>query len=131
MRVIVDRPPMFDEINDRFNVAGKSVLFAWGDAIYNPMGVIIPPCLMDHEAVHGQRQIEMGVENWWRSYISSRAFRLEEEIPAHQAEYQSLLKENSNRNARRGALKQVAKRLSAPLYGRLISSASARKVLAA
>ena len=129
MRVIHERPPMFDEINDRFHIAGKPVIFSWGDVIYNPMGIKIPPCLMLHEAMHGERQIKLGVERWWEAYISSDHFRLQEEILAHQVEYRSLLRGSNNRRDRRGALKVVAKRLAAPLYGRMISVTGAKKVL--
>ena len=129
-RVVFDHPPMFDEINAKFHVAGKPVIFSWGDLIYNPERITIPPHLMVHEAMHGERQTKHGVEQWWRDYIDSKAFRLDEEILAHQVEYRALLRANgSNRQARRGYLKQVAKRLSGPLYGGMITSARARKVL--
>lgn len=120
---------MFDKIDAKFRVAGKPVIFSWGDLIYNPMRITIPAHLMVHEAMHGERQVQWGIEQWWRDYIDSATFRLEEEILAHQVEYRTLLRESGNRRARRGHLKQVAKRLSAPLYGGIISSARARKLL--
>ena len=55
MRIIYDRPPLFEEINARFKLP-SGVIFAWGDIIYNPTRVHIPPSLMAHEAVHGRRQ---------------------------------------------------------------------------
>ena len=122
---------MFDEINAKFRIAGKPVLFCWGDVIYNPMRVRIPPHLMVHEEMHGWRQGQWGIEQWWRDYIDSEAFRLEEEILAHQVEYRSLLRGAKNRQARRGCLKQTAKRLAAPLYGRMIGLAKARELLLA
>lgn len=45
MRVIYELPPMFGEIDAKFHIANKPVLFSWGDIIYNPMRVNIPPCL--------------------------------------------------------------------------------------
>ena len=128
-RVVFDRPPMFAEIDAKFHVAGKPVIFSWGDLIYNPERITIPPHLLVHEAMHGWRQRKWGIEQWWRDYIDSPASRLEEEILAHRAEYAALLRVNSNRHARRGHLKQVAKRLAAPLYGGMISAVKARKVL--
>lgn len=130
MRVISERPPMFDEIDARFRIAGKPIIFAWGDVIYNPAGIAIPPHLMAHEEFHGWRQTQWtSIEQWWKDYIDNDAFRLEEEILAHQVEYRTLLRVSSNRRARRGYLKQTAKRLAAPLYGRMITLAKARKVL--
>ena len=61
MRVVFGRPPMFDEINAKFHIAGKPVIFSWGDLIYNPARVTTPPHLMVHEAMHGERQENRGV----------------------------------------------------------------------
>ena len=129
MRIVFDRPPMFAEINAKFHIAGKPVIFSWGGLIYNPERITIPPHLMVHEAMHGQRQSRLGIERWWRDYIDSPAFRLEEEVLAHQVEYAALLRVNSNRHARRSYLKQVAKRLAGPLYGGMITTAKARGLL--
>lgn len=129
MKVVFERPPMFDEINAKFKVAGKPILFSCGDVIYNPLRATIPPQLMAHEAMHGERQINLGVEKWWRAYIDIPSFRLEEEILAHQVEYRSLMRAGGNRQARRRYLKEVAKRLAGPLYGKMISPARAQKLL--
>lgn len=133
MRVVVAKPPLFDEIDTAFGIAGKPVIFAFGDTIYNPMGVRIGEELMAHEAVHGKRQ-GSDVEGWWRRYIADPEFRLEEELPAHVAEYRAFCLNNTKghaRNARRLALHHIAARLASPLYGRLISYEAARKALKA
>lgn len=133
MRVVTALPPMFAEIDAAFDVADKPVIFAWGDAIYNPLGAGISPELMAHEAVHGARQ-NGDPAGWWRRYIAEPAFRLAEEVPAHQAEYQAFCEGNANghlRNARRLFLRGLASRLSGPLYGRLISFEDARRAIKA
>lgn len=131
MRIVIDRPPLFDQIDARFGVAGKPVVFAWGDRIYNPMGVSIPAELLAHEAVHGAQQGD-DIEGWWRRYCNDDAFRLDQEIPAHQAEYRAFCERpGRDRRARRLFLRAIAKRLSSPLYGRLISFEKARKAIAA
>jgi hypothetical protein len=116
MRIVHEVPPLFDEISARFNLAGKSVIFAWGGVIYNPDRVNIPPQLMAHEAVHGRRQAG-DPEGWWRRYLVDDVFRLEEETLAHIAEYQSLLGMSPNRQRRRSCLKTTARRMAAPFYG--------------
>jgi hypothetical protein len=131
MKVKVARPPMWDEIDAAFHVAGKAVIFAWGDTIFNPMGGPISPALMAHEAVHGKRQGPF-VEDWWHDYIVSPEFRLAEEIPAHQAEYREFCRLNTQgnaRNSRRLYLHHVASRLASPLYGRLVTYDAARKLI--
>jgi len=129
-RIIVDYPPIFDEIDAVFHIGTKPVIFSYGASIYNPQGVSIPPQLIAHEAVHGERQ-QWDVKGWWRRYIDSPQFRLEEEIPAHVAEYQWLVRDGRSRNERRMALKRTAKRMASPLYGRLVSPSQARRIISA
>lgn len=130
MRIVVAYPPMIKEIDAKFHVRNKRVIYSWGDVIYNPMASNIRPELIKHEEVHGysQRQTE-SVEEWWERYIASSSFRLKEEIPAHRAELEYLMEQALNRHAKRGALKHVAKRLAAPLYGRMTTTAEARRIL--
>ena len=128
-QIINDYPPLFDEIDAAFNVRGKSIMFSFGDRLYNPEGIEIPPELVAHEAVHGERQSSgQRVRDWWRRYMADRLFRLNEEIPAHQAEYRYLL-EHGNRYQRCSALRRTAARLAAPLYGRLIPPNAAELLL--
>ncbi len=129
VRIVHEPPPLFDEIDAAFKVAGQPVIFAWGHRIYNPERIEIPPQLISHEAVHGHRQ-GRDIEGWWRRYIDEPAFRLAEEIPAHQAEYLAMVELAINRNERRRALKTVAKRMAGPLYGALITASQARATLA-
>ena len=130
MRIVFERPPMFDEIDAKFRIAGKPILFSWGELLYNPMRISVPAHLIVHEEMHGWRQGQcVSIEAWWKRYIDSPSFRLEEEILAHQAEYRSLLRRGGNRNARRRHLKQTARRLAAPLYGRMISPSRAQALL--
>ncbi len=130
MRIVFERPPLFDLINAKFHIAGRPVIFAWGDIIYNPQRMPVPSHLMAHESVHGQRQ-GSDIEGWWHHYIDDPGFRLAEEILGHRAEYRHLLEQCSNRHARRTYLKQTAKRLSSPLYGGVVTAAKARGLLLA
>ncbi len=128
--IIAELPPMFDQINAAFPINLKTVMFSWGDRIYNPGGLPIPSALIDHEAVHGERQLAFSsIEDWWYRYIESPAFRLAEETPAHRAEYQWLVAHALDRNQRRVALKKTAARLAAPLYGKIVTIAKARSLI--
>lgn len=124
MKIIAAYPPNYAEIKAAFGavVCRPGVIFTYGKAIYCPSGRVTPQ-LVAHEHVHSLRQGD-DPEGWWRRYISDRAFRLAEEIPAHQAEYRAhgLL----SRNLRRFTLATIAKRLSSPLYGSLISFEDAK-----
>lgn len=122
-------PPMFRQINAAFRVRGKPVLFCWGDTIYNPAGITIHPSIRAHEAVHVQQQAGIDPELWWKRYIDDKGFRLDQEIPAHRAEYQWWV--NCSDEWDLSALDRVAARLCSPLYGSLIGHEEARRLLIA
>ena len=126
-RIVRGYPLLIDRIHAQFGVRGKPVIYAWGDIIYNPMGIVIPPELLVHEAVHCERQ---GIDpvSWWEQYLDDELFRLDEEVLAHRAEYE-FLTHTGNRAMRRGAAAAVAGRLASPLYGRMISKADAVRAL--
>lgn len=126
MHVVYDYPPNYSDLVKVFPIT-RTVIFAWGDIIYNPGKVEITPELVEHEKIHGARQ-KPDIIGWWNQYIESPAFRLQEEIPAHQAEFMWLMR-NGNRKIKRLALKMVANKLSAPLYGQLLSPKEARKII--
>lgn len=135
MRVVKGLPPLFDEIDAAFNVRGKPVFFAWGDTIYNPAGLVVTPPIAAHERVHGDRQGK-DIAAWWRRYIAEPDFRLCEEIPAHIAEFKAMCEWKahswvSQRNMRRTYSSVLAKKLAAPLYGRLISVDDAKSLILA
>ena len=127
MKIIKAYPPMIDAIDAAFNVRGKTIFYAWGNVIYNPKGADIPPELLAHEQVHGDRQ-GSDVEGWWRKYIADPEFRLAEELCAHHVEYCYALT-HGNRLLRRKALKVVSKRLASPMYGRMISEKQAKDLI--
>lgn len=139
MDIIVAKPPMWDEISKVFQIEGKPVIFSWGRKIYNPAAVPIRPELLQHEAVHGERQIngqvngnaEESIREWWHQYLADAEFRLDEEVRAHRAEYRWLCSDQrlKDRNLREHALRNIAARLSAPLYGGMISYREARHAL--
>lgn len=122
-------PPMIDEIDREFDVRGKPVIFCWGGIIYNPMGVVVTPELEAHEGVHSLRQGRKpgDIEAWWKEYIANPTFRLEEELPAHKAEYKKFCQSHQDRNARSRFLMTVASKLAAPLYGNLLSTRDAMR----
>jgi hypothetical protein len=143
MKIVRDRPPLYEMIDQAFNIKGKPVIFAWGRKIFVPTGDLnISQALMVHEGVHGARQLrysvpglnlieneEEHIEMWWRRYIADIDFRREEEVLAHQAEYRHLCDHAGGRNQRRRHLSIIATKLSHPLYGPVMNKATARKVL--
>lgn len=127
MKIKVAPPPNLSDILKVFpEVAGKPILFAYGDTIYNPMGVFVPDELIAHEEVHSARQGAY-VADWWNSYLSSKEFRLLEEIPAHRAEYRRFCQAVKDRNQRARYASAVAGRLTSKLYELEITQQKALK----
>lgn len=124
MKIEIANPPLFDEILKVFpKAAGPGVIFAWGDTIFNPSGIEIPPALLAHEEVHGHRQrnlsydsVSSNVEEWWQKYLADPEFRYNEELHAHAAELNSLKRSVKDRNQRARLMQATAVRLLAPLY---------------
>lgn len=95
----------------------NGVIFAYGDTIYVPSGNPLPHALKVHEAVHGIRQTNLGVDFWWEKYLTDTTFRYYEELLAHAAEYKALCVGVESAKQKKKFLKQVAARLASPLYG--------------
>ena len=128
MKVDAALPPNFDDILAAFPEARMpGVMFCWGDTIYSPGSTSVADYFHAHEAVHAIQQGD-DPAGWWKKYISSLEFRLEQEIPAHRAEYQFRCKAQS-RVKRRMLLRITAKKLASPLYGNLISVGKAKAAL--
>ena len=127
MKVVKAYPPNYAKIVSVLPGAVKhGIVFTYGDTVYAPSGVELPPEIMAHEAMHCQRQHDP--EAWWAQYLADPQFRMVEELYAHAVEYEFLASQG-NRHQRRGALVLVAKKLSAPLYGRLLTPAQAQKLI--
>ena len=129
MQIVRDYPPNYLKIKDTLHPPANAI-YCYGDKIYAPGDGEVTPELIVHEQVHCDRQGD-AIEEWWDEYIYSPQFRLAEELPAHRAEYQAYLTRVPalSRPQRRRILKILAKRLSGPLYGKLISFERAKAAL--
>lgn len=132
--VIVDaRPPNFDDIVAVLPAASRpGAIFSYGETVFAPGLRDLSPSLKAHEAVHGQRQgrTDDAIRAWWERYLRDPAFRLDEELPAHRAEYRTYRNRTRDRNDVSAYLNIIADRLSGPLYGRLLTPRQARLEIA-
>lgn len=129
MRIIKAYPPIWSKIAARFPyIKGKQgILYAWGDRLFNPSGIKIGPAVIAHEEVHGERQCgdcigSDRIYEWWDRYLNDDAFRLDEEVRAHHAEWAVLAMAGAGWDT----LEALARRLSSPLYGNMIGIEEAR-----
>jgi hypothetical protein len=132
MRIVNGKPPNFKKILEAFPLASRpGTIFTYGETVYVIGASDISPCLKAHEATHVQQQMQVGPEAWWDRYIEDPAFRLEQEVPAHRAEYRCFKAMERDRNRVSHALHAIAERLAGPLYGGVISKTAARMRIAA
>lgn len=125
VRILSMYPPNYAAIRKAFPLSGKEI-FSYNNAIYNPGRGRVGPELIAHEQVHFGQQGEDS-NGWWEKYIVSAEFRLEQELEAHQAEYKTFCQYNRNTKLQSRFLHAISKRLSAPMYGNLITTAEAVK----
>lgn len=136
MKVIRAYPPNFSQIAAAFPVKGvPGIIYAYGDRIYAPGSKgDLSSWILAHEEVHGRQQNPKGpyhadmcgnceVRKWWTNYIVSPQFRLEQEIPAHRAEWEAYTAMPWAKGGQAAGhyLINIAERLSGSLYGNLIS----------
>lgn len=123
-------PDFYRKVCAAFPAArARGTIFSYGDRIFHTGPGDLPQSLLAHEYVHCARQRTIGLAEWWDRYIADPLFRLDEEIPAHVAEYKVLTGKESVRAERRRAMKLVAGRLSGPLYRHLITYDQAKEIL--
>lgn len=125
-----ENPPNIEALRAVFPIT-ESVVFAYYPHIFVPNGKPIDRQIIAHEMVHLDRQARHkdGVVGWWLDYIKDPEFRLMEEIPAHYAEWRYMLTAEPSRASRRKNLAIIAKKLSSPLYGNLVTLETAKSIL--
>ena len=127
MKLSHSLPPNYGEIV-KFVRPNPRTLFCYGDTIYAPGVETISKEIHAHELVHSKRQ-GGDPEEWWHRYLRDISFRVQEEVLAHMAEYTEHLSGSPNRHERRGYLKFVVRRLVGPLYGKILTPASAKQAV--
>lgn len=129
MKQVIAYPPNIETIDAAFTVRGKrGIIFAYGDTIYNPDNIIVTESLKAHEQVHSDRQGK-NPDAWWEKYINVPAFRLNEEIAAHRAEFRQICQSTKSREERAKCLQAISTRLASGLYLDMISPRAARAEL--
>lgn len=128
MVVLNANPPNFKKIVKTFPGASRrGVIFSYGSRIYAPQSVGVPPALIRHEGVHGDRQLAMGIEVWWDRYLVDAQFRFDEELLAHRAEYDWFRLYKPKKSE--AMLDAISKRLASDLYGSMVSVEKAKTMI--
>lgn len=125
MEIVNEYPPNIKQIEQKVTPTQNTV-FTYGDKLYNPGGHIIPPHLLRHEEVHSVRQGQNPSE-WWERYLSDPQFRIEEEVAAYQVQYSFVKAGTDSRSVKRTFLQKLARDLSSPMYGKVITFEEAKR----
>lgn len=131
MKIINERPPIWDAVCATFNIQPKNVLFTYGDIIYNPDAVEIPDHIIVHEEVHEVQQTTNGMTPalWWGKFLRDVEFRIDQESEAYAKQYAFFCKHKKDRNERSKFLMALAGMLSGPLYGQSIGRVEAMQLI--
>lgn len=127
MKVSYTYPPNYAKIIKAIPAVAqkKTIIFTYGDTIYNPGGGRIPPELDKHESTHWQQQRALGIDEWWAEYLRNNEFRFLMELEAYRAQYVAAAR--YGREARRELLNAYAKDLSSEWYGNLCTKKEAKE----
>lgn len=128
IEVVHGRPPNFQAIATVFPEAFREgVIFTYAPKAYFTGKGDLSRELKAHEAVHANRQLDMGgPDAWWERYLVDPGFRLHEELLAHRAEWQAFTRRHGP-----GVrfLNVIAARLAGPLYGKMLTVAQAKHAI--
>ena len=128
-----ENPPNIEEIQARFpSIKGqKGIIYTYDKVIYNPDGMPLTSELVAHEMTHIKQQAEHkgGVKGWWKQYLEDDGFRFAEELEAYSRQYIVFCDSVKDRNQRATYLFFLAKHLSSPQYGSIISTTDAQNIL--
>jgi len=130
MKIKLNRPLIWPLVRVFFPGAKwGQVVVTWGDTVYTPGA--IGDDLKAHEAVHTiqQKNSKLYGLYWWARYIFSPKFRIEQEIPAHQMQYEVICKVFKDRNRRERVRRQLALFLSSKIYNNMLTFDEAYKLL--
>lgn len=119
MKIVIAYPPNYEEIKKAFNPP-KTVVFTYGDTIYNPNNGLIGTDLMIHEGTHEIQQ-SLDPKKWWDRYLIDPQFRVDQEIEAYHNQYKYLKDMIKDRNQLFRHLHRLASDFSSPIYGGCIS----------
>lgn len=127
MRIVKDYPPNYNEIQSALN-PDNTMIFCFGDTVYNPTGKEIPEDILFHESIHVRQQSQFAYpELWWNKYLHSKSFRISQEVEAYYEQWQWVRKHYPLK-ASEECLTELASNL-AKLYNVGISPSQAQTII--
>jgi len=130
VKISYEKPPIFDAVCNTFQI-NPECYFTYGDTLYNPSRLPIPPEIIAHEKVHMKQQNynDNDAAIWWGKFLRDRDFRIDQEARAYGRQYEYIKYHVKDKRVTENYLDQLTKSLSGPLYGRCIEFDKARKLI--
>lgn len=131
MKIVVGKPPIFEEAHKHFEIDDSQTFYTYGDTIYNPAGLEIEMDLVVHEKMHclQQRMMAGGPAEWWKNYFDYPEFRLFQEVEAYAAQYSFYCLHYKDRNKQAQYLNIIAGFLTSPMYGLKLTTKEATRLI--
>lgn len=118
MEIVNTLPPIWEEAHKHFEINDDETFYTYGNKLYNPARLNVPPEILAHEETHmrQQQKTEGGPAGWWAQYFENKAFRADQEAEAYANQYEEYCKNHKDRNQRAKYIYELASHLSSPLY---------------
>lgn len=107
--------PYLKEFKAQFAVQEDEVAFPYKGKIYSNQE--LSEELVEHEKVHFKQQEEIGADEWVKEYLANPNFRVKMEVEA----YRHQLSLHNDKNMKEAIRIQIAKVLSSPMYGNVLT----------
>lgn len=128
MKILNELPPIYHDVVKAFGPVPDTVVFAYGDTIYNPGNHYLTLDVLAHEEVH-ERQQAGDPADWWVKFLADPEFRLDQELEAYRAQYKAICGHFKSHDIRFVCLTIFAKSLSGPIYGNMLSHREAMTLI--
>lgn len=128
MKILIERPPVWDNIRLAFGIEPRNAVFTYGDKIYNPEGVDLAEYIIKHEELHEEQQGKRP-DLWWGKYLRDVKFRTDQEARAYGVQFREMKKVFRDRNDQARILMRLGQSLSGPLYGHTVAPSEAMKLI--
>lgn len=114
--------PLLKRYTDKFAITLSEVAFPYDNKIYTD--TTVTPEIVVHEKVHFEQQKEYGLDNWIEQYFENPQFRVNVEADAYSAQLKYMV-DHAPREAKTFVANvvagQMAKALSSPMYGNILT----------
>lgn len=116
--------PYLERYKTQFSINEEEVAFPYKGKIYS--NTELPTELLEHEKVHFKQQEEIGDDKWEEEYLTNPQFRVNMEVEAYKKQ---LTYFTQNKDIFDLARTQMAKVLSSPMYGNILTYKEAYSLL--